>query len=85
VNLGADAQVESERLHDVGGRAGREHVCGREHASSIRSPPIFSVGRSWNVSSGGGLVASSSRSRSFRVSSFPIRAMFLLNSENAPA
>jgi len=47
-------------------------------ASSIRSPPISSVRRSWKVSSGAGLAGSSSRSRSFRVSACPMRATFPL-------
>jgi hypothetical protein len=53
-------------------------------ARSMRSPPISSVRRSWNVSSFGGLAGSSSRSSSRRVSSCPMRVAFLSNSEAAP-
>ena len=55
------------------------------HASSIRSPPISRVRRSLNVSSGAGLAGSSSRSRSRRVSSCPIRTTSLPKREDAPA
>ena len=47
-------------------------------ASSIRSPAISRVRRSWKVSSGAGLAGSSSRSRSLRVSSWPMRATSLV-------
>ena len=60
--------------------AGRAELLGHDVVAESSS-----VRRSWKVSSFGGLAGSSSRSSSRRVSSCPMRATFLSNSDDAPA